>query len=362
MRTLETLSIRNFKSIRDQTLRLDPLNVFIGGNGSGKSNLLQVFRLLHEIANQNLAGYTAVAGGADSLLHFGRKASPTMSLRLELAEDERWREYDVALRGTASDDLIVGGEMVSSHQRDRYPHPFSHSTASEERESGLRDDRDPDAQAIAAVLESCRVYHLNDSTEHARVKTNDIDDNRFLRERGENLAALLYWLQETRPEHMAAIRDTIRQIAPFFDRFRLEPRRLNPSEIRLEWLERGTDTYFNASSLSDGTWRFICLAALHLQPTLPPLILLDEPELGLHPAAITLLAELLDSASTRTQILVATQSVTLVNQLEPRQVWTVERAGSESIFRHLSGADTAGWLEEFALGELWEKNVIGARP
>jgi predicted ATPase len=142
----------------------------------------------------------------------------------------------------------------------------------------------------------------------------------------------------------------------------LAPSKLNETKIRLEWSEKGSDAYFNATSLSDGTLRFICLASLLLQPELPALVLLDEPELGLHPAAISLLADLLSSASERTQVMVASQSVTLVNQFEPKDVWTVEREDSASVFRHLGGQDMSKWLEDYALGELWEKNILGARP
>ena len=151
-------------------------------------------------------------------------------------------------------------------------------------------------------------------------------------------------------------------MAPFFESFTLAPSKLNESKIRLEWKEKGSDAYFNASSISDGTLRFICLATLLLQPELPAIVLLDEPELGLHPAAIALLADLLSSAATQTQIMVSTQSVTLVNQFQPEQVWAVDREDGQSVFRHLSSADMSAWLDDYALGELWEKNVLGARP
>jgi len=364
MRRLESLSVKNFKSIRDQTLRLESLNVFIGGNGSGKSNFIEVFRLLREIVNQNLAGYTARKGGADALLHFGRKTSLGMEVRVEFSDTPKVSNaYRVSLTGTNEDQLIIESETAYFHDKARYKIPYLHPVAQHAPESKLRDDTHISARQILQDLESYWVYHFHDTSDSAPLKaTNDIDDNRFLRPQAENLAAFLYWLQEKHPDHMANIRDTIRQIAPFFDRFQLSPLRLNPSKIKLEWLEKGTDSYFNASAMSDGTLRFICLATLLLQPNLPPLVLLDEPELGLHPAAITLLASLLASAATRTQVIVATQSVTLVNQFEPTQVWTVDRAGHESVFRHLSEAGMAGWLDDYALGELWEKNVLGARP
>jgi predicted ATPase len=364
MRRLESLHVRNFKSIRDQTLRLESLNIFIGGNGSGKSNLIEVFRFLREIVNQNLAGYTARKGGADALLHFGRKTSRTMNIRVEFSENpDLSNAYLVELTGTNDDRLVIESETAYFHEKTRYPRPYDHPIAQYGTESKLRDSYEISSRQVLEDLESYWVYHFHDTSHTAPMKaTNDIDDNRFLRPQAENLAAFLYWLQERHPDHMANIRDTIRQIAPFFDRFELAPLRLNPSKVKLEWLEKGTDSYFNASAMSDGTLRFICLATLLLQPNLPPLVLLDEPELGLHPAAITLLANLLASAATRTQVIVATQSVTLVNQFEPTQVWTVDRAGHESVFRHLSEAGMAGWLDDYALGELWEKNVLGARP
>lgn len=363
MRKLETLTIRNFKSIREQQLVLNSLNVFIGGNGSGKSNLIEVFRFLREIVNQNLAGYTAKKGGADALLHYGRKMSPTMHFWLEFGEAKKSNAYSLTLSGTDNDELVIDEEIAFYHEQDKYPAPYDHGVTSHARESSLKDDTWITAQQITRDLEGYRVYHFHDTSDHALVKgTADVEDNRFLRPQAENLAAFLYWLQEKQPAYMANIRDTIRQIAPFFDDFRLEPSRLNPSKIRLEWRERGTDIYFNASALSDGTLRFICLATLLLQPTLPQLVLLDEPELGLHPAAITLLAALLTSAAQRTQVMVATQSVTLVNQFSPEQVWTVNRANGESVFSRLDAADMTEWLENYALGELWEKGVLGARP
>jgi predicted ATPase len=338
MRTLQTLSIRNFKSIRDQTLKLGPLNVFIGGNGSGKSNLIEVFRFLHEIVEQRLAKYTAIKGGADSLLYFGRRQSPDMSIEVTFADLETSDSYRVYLIGTQNDVLVVGTETASeSDERGslrKWEQPIAGSISPE---SGLKNHPD---ERVTADMESFRVYHFHDTSDTAAMKgTSDVDDNRFLRPQAENLAAFLYLLQEMHPKHMANIQDAIRQIAPFFDEFVLAPSRLNPAKIRLEWKEKGSDMYFNASSLSDGTLRFICLATLLLQPDLPPLILLDEPELGLHPAAVTLLASLLASASTRTQVIVATQSVTLVNQFETEQVWAVDREDRQSVFRHLSRAD-----------------------
>jgi predicted ATPase len=361
MRTLEQLTIKNFKSIREQTLALGALNVFIGGNGAGKSNLIQVFRFLREIVSQRLAKYTAIKGGADPLLYFGRKRSPEMHLTLKFSERDVANVYSVRLQGTDDDRLMIATEHVHHHQQG--DKPLTWETSSYSNESKLKyGDHVFERQAMSDI-DRCRAYHFHDTSDTVGVKgAADVEDNRLLSPHAENLAAFLYWMQQKRPDHFANISDTVRQIAPFFDEFRLAPSKLNESKIRLEWKEKGSDAYFNAASLSDGTLRFICLATLLLQPDLPSLVLLDEPELGLHPAAVTLLADLLSSAASRTQVIVATQSVTLVNHFTPGSVWTVDREDDQSVFRRLNEADMTSWMDDYALGELWEKNVLGARP
>ena len=363
MRILDHLTIKGFKSIREQNLSLRPLNIFIGGNGSGKSNLIQVFRFLKEIVNQNLANYTAIKGGADTLLHFGRKRTPEMEFFLEFGGEAASNSYRVFLTGTDDDSLIIGREVAYYHEKNIYPRPYNYPVTSGTRESRLQQDDHKCARQILSDLEGYRVYHFHDTSDTALVKTfSEVEDNRYLRPQADNLPAFLFWMQEKQPDHFHLIQETVRQIAPFFHEFRLAPSKLNAAKIRLEWREKGSDTYFNANSLSDGTLRFICLATLLLQPELPSLVLLDEPELGLHPAAIALLADLLLSASTRTQIIAATQSVTLVNQFTPKDIWAVDREDQQSVFRHLEEKDMSAWLDSYALGELWEKNILGARP
>lgn len=381
MQTLRKITITGFKSIRDQTLELDRLNVFIGGNGAGKSNLIGAFRFLHEVINQRLEKYVVTRGGADNILHFGRKTTPHIKFHLRFEDATSFSTFDLRIDGTADSGLVIAAELPLAIQKDAttwYSQPLGYVTRDDgsvesgtvvdlmthySRESKLLEDERDEARQVAQALVNCRVYHFHDTSDTAAMKgICDVDDNRLLRPHAENLAAILYYLQEKKPDYFALIEDTLKQIAPFFGGFQLSPSRLNESKIRLEWKEKGHDGYFNATVLSDGTLRFICLATLLLQPDMPGLVLLDEPELGLHPAAITLLAELLVSASQRTQILVATQSVTLINQLTPEQVWTVDRENDQSTFSKLQQDDLSEWLGEFALGELWEKNLIRARP
>ncbi len=363
MHKLEKLTIKNFKSIREQTLEIGSLNIFIGGNGSGKSNLIEVFRFLREIVNQNLGGYTILKGGADTLLYFGRKKSQEMEIYLEFGEGRVSNAYKVKIRGTDEDSLIIWEETAFYHEKDKYKAPYDRPISSVSKESKLKQSKHICARQAMQDLDSYRIYHFHDTSDNAAVKRNcDVADNRILKPQADNLAAFLYWLQEKEHDHFANIVDTVQQVAPFFDSFILAPSKLNESKILLEWKEKGSDAYFNASSLSDGTLRFICLATLLLQPDLPSVILLDEPELGLHPAAITLLANLLSSAATRTQVMVSTQSVTLVNQFDPAYVWAVDRKDGQSVFRHLGNDDMSAWYDDYGLGELWEKNILGARP
>ncbi|MCA9682555.1 MAG: AAA family ATPase, partial [Myxococcales bacterium] len=310
MHTLEKITIRGFKSIRDQTLHLRALNLFIGANGAGKSNLIEVLQFLREIASQNLGIYTERKGGPDTILHFGRATTPQLQIILHFSEGDIVNGYAVGLEASEQNKFFFVREEASYHERQRYERPYELTIASA-AESRLRDNTHICARQIRKHLEGYRIYHFHDTSSTAAMKQLcDVDDNRFLRAKAENLPAYLYFLQQKHPTHFAVIESTIRQIAPFFDRFTLAPSRMNEARIQLEWKERGRETSFKASALSDGTLRFICLATLLLQPELPPMIILDEPELGLHPAAITVLAGMLDAAATRTQVIAATQSVT----------------------------------------------------
>lgn len=271
--------------------------------------------------------------------------------------------YEAAFAPSATDNLFFSLES--------YWHPEPDSSLTQGNygggyiESAFVHDalHEPDNRRVLERLQGWRVYHFHDTSASAKVKqTGDIGDNEALRPDASNLAALLFLLRTKSPESYRRIVSTIRLVAPFFDDFRLRPSPFNEQKIQLEWSERNSEAYFNAHALSDGTLRFICLATLLLQPHLPSLILIDEPELGLHPYAIQVLAGLVRSASEKTQVILSTQSVSLVNQFEPEDLVVVDRSNGASVFRRLSAEDTKGWLEGYSLGELWEKNVFGGRP
>lgn len=361
MPALDRLQIRGFKSIREEDIELRPLNVLIGSNGAGKSNLVAVFELLHEMVNGRLQLHVGRSGGADAFLHFGRKTTEAIKLRFRFAANA----YECELLPTAEDSLIFSKEKTYFYG-EGFVRPYESGLGTGQLESRLRDESNMGNKVAYYVLEafrSWRVYHFHDTSRAAKVKqTADLADNEFLREDAGNLAAFLYRLRETEPSVYANVVETIRMVTPFFDDFHLRPSRLNEEKIKLEWREKGSDTYFDGHALSDGTLRFICLATLLLQPEPPTTILLDEPELGLHPFAITVLSDLLRSAAQRTQVIASTQSVTLVNQLSPEDLLVVDREGAESKFRRLGEEEVASWLDDYSLGELWEKNVLGGRP
>jgi len=311
------------------------MNLLIGANGVGKSNFLGVFELLRALDGGSLMVYVARAGGAERLLHFGSKVTSDIKVVVTFTSG---MEVQLMLDSAADDQLVpwisYSPEVV----------------------------RDPAAQQLRGSL---RVFHFADAGKTSRMrKTAAINDNLELQKDGANLAAVLYLLQERHPASLRQIRAAVRQVAPFLDDFILQPLALNPETILLRWRHRGSDDYFDADSLSDGTLRFIALATLLLlpEPLQPPVILLDEPELGLHPAAITLFAALLKKAVVETQLIVSTQSPQLLDHFEPEDVLVLERAGGGTQARRLEAGPLASWLEDYSLGQLWEKNELGGQP
>ncbi|MEO5349401.1 MAG: AAA family ATPase [Magnetococcus sp. YQC-3] len=347
--------IQGFKSIAHAEIVLDGLNVIIGANGAGKSNLLGLFRLLEQILSGRLQ--VQVASQPDRLLHHGRKVTPVLSLACHF---DRHR-YDCSLTAQ-QETLIFAQEQVYCQGRPLLGKGEGGHAESRVVESASLSP-DPLQEALFLRAWQSTVYHFNDTSDSAPLKRLcALEDNRALRGDAANLAPFLYWLQEKHPLPFRHIEEHVRLVAPFFDCFLLAPSRLQEDKIQLEWRQQGSDAHFDAYALSDGTLRFICLATLLLQPNPPPILLLDEPELGLHPSAIHLLAEMLEAASRRTQVLCTTQSVTLLDHFAPEAVVVVENDGRQTTFRRLEAEPLKAWLAEFSLGQLWEKNLLGGRP
>lgn len=363
-RVLEKVKVSGFKSIRSLDLDLNALNILIGANGSGKSNFISVFKFLNQVINKNLQLFTARSGGVNSILHFGQKVTHQLDLCFLFGNQSIGNAYGCTLVPTATENLIFAREWVSFHNRDEYKHPKHEGLGGGHSETQLSPVKSIQKYVIQEI-KSWKVYHFHDTSDTAQIKqSTEIDDNRFLRPDASNLAAYLYLLHERQKPYYDNIVSTIQLIAPFFDDFELRPNPFDPTKIKLEWREKGSDAYFDANALSDGTLRFMSLATLLLQPAdcMPSIILLDEPELGLHPYAIVVLADLLRSAATQAQVIISTQSVTLVNQFSPDDIIVVELVDGESVFKRLPQDEIETWLDDYGLGELWEKNVLGGRP
>ena len=353
---LNNIQIEGFKSIRKLDLNLNPINILIGSNGVGKSNFISFFKLVNNIYEQRLQQHS-LKSGSDNLLHYGRKQTNQIKGYLGFGDNA----YSFELEPNES-----GGLFITEERSIYYPAPHNTSfwntniqeslikTSSTKRDYYLRD-----------YLESYKIYHFHDTSNTAPLRTPaNVNDNRMLKEDGDNLASYLYLLQEKYPKNFKRIEKTIQSIAPFFERFNLQPDRLDESRIKLVWNEvQHPDTYFDASHLSDGSLRFIALTTLLLQPQLPKVIIIDEPELGLHPVAINKLAGLIKSASQKNcQIIVSTQSVNLLNNFEPEDIVTVDKIDNQSSFNRLNLDNLKEWLDDYSLGELWTKSVIKGQP
>jgi predicted ATPase len=371
MAKLTKLELHGFKSIRHLAgLDLTTMNVLIGANGAGKSNFISFFRMLSWLTAQpgNLQLFIQRYGGANAHLHKGAGVTPQIQAELTFETDVGINDYSLRLFHAAPDTLVFADEKYRFSRHTRSDRADWRSVGSGHKESGLLDlvtrpqQGSETAKVILSLMKKCMVYQFHNTSETARMRQRwDKEDNRFLKEDGANLASFLSRMQDGQPEYYRRITETIRQIAPFFADFVLESQN---GTLLLQWRERDSDIVFGAHQASDGMLRTIALISLLLQPVedLPELIILDEPELGLHPYAIGIVAGLIRAASEHAQVLLATQSAALVNYFEPEQVIVVDRKAGESEFNRLSSEKLADWLKEYSLSELWEKNVIGGQP
>jgi len=363
MPRLTKLHVAGYKSLRDVELDFGPVNVLIGANGSGKSNLVSLFKMLNRAMKYELRLHVAEVGGADALLHYGTRVTSDMVVDLRYRTDEGTIQYIGHLVPTAPDTLSFGLESAGGSGS---PHQPAAIAPRGETHLPFGDGGvDAAGTMVQYWLSNCRVYQFADTSQHSALRKHSYTyDSETLRADAGNLAPYLHMLKASYPDAYSRIIETIRLAAPFFGDFAIEPLPPNQNNVILNWRERGRDQLFGPHQLSDGTLRFAALATLLLQPEelLPSLIVIDEPELGLHPYALTLLASLVRSVSAHTQVLLSTQSGRLVDEFEPEDVVVVDRVEGETTCSRLDAEELAEWLEEYSVGELWEKNVIGGRP
>lgn len=359
---LEEMTLIGYKSIRElKAFQMSAgLNVLIGANGSGKTNFIRFFEMLGHIfdANKGLQNYVAGRGRADAFLFRGMKTTPELSAHLKFGRNE----YKFALK--AADDRSLFFSQESAPFKGPHYGAVENEQGSGHLESYIAKFPSTAAkQWVVETIRDWRVYHFHDTSPSAPVMGScNIVDNDVLHGNAANLAAFLMKMannEKTKP-HFLRITETVRQVAPFFGEFVLKE--VTPGQTQLLWKDRFSDLLYYPSQLSDGTLRYICLATLLLQPNPPATIIIDEPELGLHPYAIKLLASLLHEAAENAQIIVSTQASLLLDELTPEQVIVVNQRNGESILERQDPEKLADWLKEYTLGQLWEKNELGGLP
>jgi len=370
---LNKISIKGFKSIRElNDLELGNLNVVIGANGAGKSNFVQVFRMLMAMTRKNFTKFILEQGGADNFLFNGPKITPEIDIAFEFESFSSYakgpNQYRFELTPTADERFLINEEReyVTTNWRS-YGNPSEESRLYDERnEKSANGDFNGVGHFVYQSISDWMVYHFHDTSSLAPMRRSEIiEDHHTLRGDAANIAPFLLNLKsnESYNKNYTEIVDAIRFVIPFFDDFRLDVQKLGEAEkTKLSWTQKGSDFPMQPYHLSDGSIRFICLATALLQPYPPSTIIIDEPELGLHPEAISILAELIQVASTRTQVIVATQSPALVDQFAIQDIIVVNREDGASTFKRLKEEDFSEWLKNYSVGELWTKNVIVGGP
>jgi predicted ATPase len=363
-RPIDRITLNGFKSIANlENFSLAKVNVLIGANGAGKSNFVDFFRMLRSFADESFQQFVIDSGGGDGFLFLGPKVTSAISCRIEFG----FNAYEFTLRPTVAGSLQIAEEKVEYSHQSKHIGTGSLESALKKRKddaSKLYADYPGVAHYVYESVSSWTVYHFHDTSPLSPMRRDQSvrDDARF-RHDASNLAAFLFNLKENEESSYQLIRDTVRLIAPFFDDFLLRPRNRGGTEvIRLEWQQKGSDFPFQPHQLSDGTIRFVCLATALMQPRLPATIVIDEPELGLHPFAISMLADLIQSAAERTQVIISTQSVTLLDYFQPEHIIAVNRDKGRSTFNRLDADQLKEWLDDYSVGELWQKNVVRGGP
>ena len=371
---IDKITLKGFKSIRDlEDFPLRSLNILIGANGAGKSNFVDFFWLLRAIADDNLPGFVIQHGGADGFFFMGPKYTRRISACLEFGQ----HAYEFSLVPTSSAELMFEEQRIHFGGGSKAGGE-TYSMLGGTRESALRGPRDRESETgrflgrlfdvlglnIHESVSAWIAYHFHDTSMLAPMRRmGSVRDNEYLRPDGGNLGAFLFMLRDQHQRTYERIRDIVRLAAPFFGDFRFKPRSSNSDTmLHLEWTQKGSDYPFLVTQLSDGTLRFIAMTTALLQPNPPSTILLDEPELGLHPYALNLLAAMLKEAAADTQVIVSTQSASLLDSFEAEDIVVVEREDGASTFKRQSSSELEEWLKNYSLGKLWEKNVLGGRP
>jgi predicted ATPase len=369
---LKKVVISGFKSVspdkgRELEIELSDVNLLLGANGSGKSNIIGFFRMLNYMMGGGIQLFVERAGTSRVFLHFGA-IQTAIKGELYFEDKRNVNNYCFQLAYASPDKLIIPVEEVKWGDRKRKLQKIP-IVKTDYKESVLADEahrNNKSMQVIRTMLSNCKVFQFHDSSPQSPVRqSSHIDTANYLQAEGGNLASFLYLLKKTYPSSYNRIVSYVNLVMPQFKDFYLEPN--GGGYVSLKWTDIYPNDYvFLPEQFSDGTIRFIALATVLLQPdeTIPRVIIIDEPELGLHPFAIGQLAAMIKEAAKHTQVIIATQSPGLVDEFDPDQITVIEadREYGYTTARKLKKEELKDWLESYSLSELWDKNVIGGRP
>jgi predicted ATPase len=359
------VKIEGFKSIRKLELDLLAINILIGGNGAGKSNFISFFKLVSAIFDTRLQQYV-IEEKADNILHYGRKMTEELNGKLIFSSYENHNNaYIFQLLPTKKGGLFIGRESSGYNvEKDDDQNNYFHKSTLEE--SVFATDGYRRNKFLQGYVSALQAFHFHDTSSTSFLRREcSVDDNDYLKPDGRNLPAFLYLMMNDHPKIYTRIFKTIQSVAPYIHKFVLEPKKLKnkQEEIELRWIDIGDrDSTFTAYHLSDGTLRFIALATLLLQPEPPEVIIIDEPELGLHPFAIAKLAGMMKSVSDKAQLIVATQSPGLISHFSPEDIIVADRDDEEaqSVFKRLNSKSLKQWINDYSLGDMWERNIFNS--
>jgi predicted ATPase len=346
---MDYVHIKGYKSIKDAKIELRPINILIGANGSGKSNFLSFFEFLNNLYERKLTEYIALNGGEDKFLHHGGKV--TQQIEATLSFENEVNEYSFILE-RGEDRLIFKREDVTYLE-------YTWNTSTFKSEAEIKYSTVYDAENTRKYLEGLKKYHFHDTGKNAPFNKlcHIVNDKYFLYEKGDNIISFLNYIKEEHQIVYNRIIKTIQSIAPYFSDFFFQPN--TEGYLRLQWQDKFSSNVYGATDLSDGTIRFIALTVLLMQPQLPQTIIIDEPELGLHPFAIAKLAGMIQSVAAKgTQVIVATQSTDLMSYFNPDDIIAVDQHEGASVFNRLKQEELDIWLTDYSLGDLWKRNII----
>lgn len=352
---MDYIEINGYKSINSTRIDFEPINILIGANGSGKSNFISFFDFLNRAYNRKLNDYIALNGGDNKFLHNGKKVTNTISFRIEF--NNGVNGYSAKLKSGTDGFVFIEERLI-------YKSDSGVNISRSDTEARIKTTDNYRAKYVIKYLNGFRKYHFHDTsaTSPFTQLSNIENDIYFLYEDGKNLASFLFNIQKDHKIVYNRIIKTIQSIAPYFSDFYFKPNSENL--LRLLWTDRYSDIIYGASDFSDGTLRFIALTVLFLQPVLPDTIIIDEPELGLHPSAIAKLAGMIKSVSEKKcQVIIATQSTELISHFQPNDIITVDQIDGSSYFKRLNNESLKKWLDDYTIDDLWKRKIItGGQP